>query len=55
MIDEVVRAPRLPTMIEELNAHVAVNSDDPIADLVHVVDKRTILRLECEGNDRDQL
>ena len=55
MIDEVVRASRLPTVIEELDAHIAVNSDDPITDLVQVVDERAVLRLKGQRNNRDQL
>ena len=46
MIDEVVRASRLPAVIEELDPHIAINSDDPIAYLVHVVDKRAVLCIE---------
>jgi hypothetical protein len=43
MIDEVVRASRLSAVIEELDPHIAINSDDPIAYLVHVVDERAVL------------
>ena len=46
MIDEVVRASRLPAVIEELDSHIAINSDDPIAYLVHVVDERAVLCVE---------
>ena len=55
MIDEVVGPSRLPAVIEELDPHVAVNRDHPIAYLMDVMDERTILCIECEGNDWNRL
>jgi hypothetical protein len=38
VVDEVVRSPWLPAMVEELNTHIPVEGEHPVAHLVHLVE-----------------
>ena len=52
VINEVIRTFALTTMIKELNAHVAIESDHPVADLMNLMEECPFLGIEGQTDNR---
>src|SRR5947207_837315 len=49
MINEVIRSRWVMSMIEELYPHVTVERDDPVAHLVHLMEKGSLITVQDQS------
>ena len=50
-VNQVVRSVLPSAMVEELNPHISVDGEHPIADLVDFIDQFSLSNIEAKGHD----
>ena len=55
VVDQVVGTPSPAAVVEELNPHVAIQCENPIADLVNLMEESPVLGIQSQSDDRSQI